>query len=170
MLMTAEHLRKFVETAETDEMLNEYLTALESAVRQETHNTFTERHFCHKTAIQNSTMLTPSLHLRSGDTVQIGAHLYTVGSGGTLSPELPDTACAELHRVAYPPDVVMGCVDIMRYKLSKTAGSAPEKAGIASETISRHSVTFSGEDAYSGVLGVPARLVRFLDRYRKARF
>lgn len=170
MLMTAEHLRKFVETEETNEMLIEYLTALESAVRQETHNTFTERHFCHKTAIQSSTMLTPSLRIHSGDTVQIGDYLYTVGSGGTLSPEFPDADCVEVHLVVYPPDVVMGCVDIMRYKLSKTANSAPEKAGIASETISRHSVTFSGEDAYSGVLGVPARLTKFLDRYRKARF
>lgn len=170
MLMTAEHLRKFVDTAETNEILDEYLTALESAIRQETYNTFTERNFCHKTAIHNSTMLTPSLHLHSGDTVQIGEHLYTVGSGGTLSPELPDTACAELHRVVYPPDVVMGCVDIMRYKLSKAGQNAADRAGIASETISRHSVTFSGEDAYSGILGVPERLVRFLDRYRKARF
>lgn len=170
MLMTAEHLRKFVETAETDEMLIEYLTALESSVRQETHNSFTERHFCHKTAIRNSTMLTPSLHLRSGDTVQIGAHLYTVGSGSTLSPELPDADCVEVHLVVYPPDVVMGCVDILRYKLSRAGQNAADRAGIASETISRHSVTFSGEDAYSGILGVPERLVRFLDRYRKARF
>lgn len=170
MLMTVEHLRKFVDTETPDELLAAYLAALESAIRQETHNTFTVRNFCHKTAIQNSTMLTPSLRILAGDTVQIGDRLYTVGTDGKLSPELPDTDCAAVHRVVYPPDVVMGCVDIMRYKLSKTANSAPEMAGIASETISRHSVTFSGEDAYSGVLGVPARLTKFLDRYRKARF
>lgn len=170
MLMTVEHLRKFVETAETEEMLNEYLTALESAVRQETHNTFTERGFRHVTAIQGGVMLTPSLRILTGDTVQIGEQLYTVLPDSMLSPAPADTDSAVLHRVAYPPDVVMGCVDILRYKLSRAGQNAADRAGIASETISRHSVTFSGEDAYSGVLGVPERLVRFLDRYRKARF
>lgn len=170
MLMTVEHLRKFVETAETEEMLNEYLTALESAVRQETHNTFTERGFRHVTAIQGGVMLTPSLRILTGDTVQIGEQLYTVLPDSMLSPAPADTDSAVLHRVAYPPDVVMGCVEILRYKLSRAGQNAADRAGIASETISRHSVTFSGEDAYSGILGVPARLTKFLDRYRKARF
>ena len=162
MLMTVEHLRKFVDTETPDELLAEHLAALESAIRQETHNTFTERGFRHVTAIQGGVMLTPSLRILTGDTVQICEQLYTVLPDSMLSPAPADTDSAVLHRVAYPPDVVMGCVDILRYKLSR--------AGIASETISRHSVTFSGEDAYSGVLGVPARLTKFLDRYRKARF
>ena len=165
MLMTVEHLRKFADTEAPDELLAEYLAALESAIRQETHNTFTERGFRHVTAI-----LTPSLRILTGDTVQIGEQLYTVLPDSMLSPAPADTASAVLYRVVYPDDVVMGCVDILRYKLSKTGQNAADRAGIASETISRHSVTFSGEDAYSGVLGVPARLVRFLDRYRKARF
>ena len=115
-------------------------------------------------------MLTPSLRILTGDTVQIGEQLYTVLPDSMLSPAPADTDSAVLHRVAYPPDVVMGCVDILRYKLSRAGQNAADRAGIASETISRHSVTFSGEDAYSGILGVPERLVRFLDRYRKARF
>lgn len=41
MLMTVEHLRKFADTEAPDELLAEYLAALESAIRQETHNTFT---------------------------------------------------------------------------------------------------------------------------------
>lgn len=143
MLMTVEHLREFVDTEVPDELLAEHLAALEAAIRQETHNTFTERGFRHVTAIQGGVM---------------------------LSPAPADTDSAVLHRVAYPPDVVMGCVDILRYKLSRAGQNAADRAGIASETISRHSVTFSGEDAYSGILGVPERLVRFLDRYRKARF
>lgn len=170
MLMTVEHLRKFVGTETPDELLAEHLAALESAIRQETHNTFTERGFRHVTAIQGGVMLTPSLRILTGDTVQIGEQLYTVLPDSMLSPAPADTDSAVLHRVAYPPDVVMGCVDILRYKLSKAGQNAADRAGIASETISRHSVTFSGEDAYSGILGVPERLVRFLDRYRKARF
>ena len=51
MLMTVEHLRKFVDTETPDELLAEHLAALESAIRQETHNTFTERGFRHVTAI-----------------------------------------------------------------------------------------------------------------------
>lgn len=175
MLMSVEYLRKFVDTEETDEILEERLVALESAIRQETHNTFTERYFRHETAILNGVILAPNKHIASGDTVLIsGMHygngIYTVQDGNMLKPVPDDTEYAILHRVVYPPDVVMGCVDIMRYKLSCAAQRAELKAGISSETISRHSVSFVGEDAYSGVFGVPERLVKFLDRYRKARF
>ncbi|MFR0949609.1 MAG: hypothetical protein ACLSFT_02975 [Ruminococcus callidus] len=78
MLMTVEHLRKFVDTETPDELLAEHLAALEAAIRQETHNTFTERGFRHVTAIQGGVMLTPSLRILTGDTVQIGEQLYTV--------------------------------------------------------------------------------------------
>lgn len=175
MLMSVEYLRKFVDTEETDAILETRLEALEAAIRQETHNAFTERYFCHETAILNGVMLTPDKHIASGDTVLIsgmpyGNGIYVVQDENALKPAPDDTEYAILHRVIYPPDVVMGCVDIMRYKLSRAAQHAETKAGISSETISRHSVSFVGEDAYSGVFGVPERLVKFLDRYRKARF
>ena len=100
MLMTVEHLRKFADTEAPDELLAEYLAALEAAIRQETHNTFTERGFRHVTAIQGGVMLTPSLRILTGDTVQIGERLYTVLPDSMLSPAPADTDSAVLHRVA----------------------------------------------------------------------
>ncbi len=175
MLMSVEYLRKFVDTEETDAILEARLEALEIAIRQETHNTFTERFFSHETAIKDGVMLSTNRHISVGDTVLIsgmpyGNGIYTVMEESKLNPDPDDTEYAVLHRVIYPPDVVMGCVDIMKYKLSRAAQQADAKAGISSETISRHSVSFAGEDAFSGVFGVPERLVKFLDRYRKARF
>lgn len=172
MLMTVEYLRRYVETTESDEMLTERLTALESAIRQETHNTFTERHFCLSTAIASGELQQSSRHLHEGDTLLLqqmryGNGLYQLGADNTVSPIPDDAPYVEVYKVVYPPDIVMGCVDIMRYKLtSKTQ----DKAGVSSESISRHSVSYAGEDAYSAVFGVPLRLVKFLDRYRKARF
>ena len=94
MLMTVEHLRKFVDTETPDELLAEHLAALEAAIRQETHNTFTERGFRHVTAIQGGVMLTPSLRILTGDTVGAWTFCGTSLAGRGRTPPTG----RELHR------------------------------------------------------------------------
>lgn len=125
MLMTVEHLRKFVDTETPDELLAEHLAALEAAIWQETHSTFTERGFRHVTAIQGGVMLTPSLRILTGDTVQIGEQLYTVLPDSMLSPAPADTDSAVPHRVAYPPDVVMGAWTFCGTSLAERGRTPP---------------------------------------------
>ena len=65
----------------------------------------------------------------------------------------------------YPPDVKMGVVNLMTWELNDR-----EKVGIASETISRHSVTYASAAAAEFDMGYPKRLLGFLKPYMKARF
>ena len=65
----------------------------------------------------------------------------------------------------YPADVKMGVINIMKWENANR-----DKLGISSETISRHSVTYSGMSANDSIGGYPASLVGFLKPYMKARF
>lgn len=71
--------------------------------------------------------------------------------------------------IKYPNDIKLGVLKLLEYDQSTSAKKARE--GIASETISRHSVSYSS--AASGtdsIAGYPAAMMGFLDPYRKARF
>lgn len=63
----------------------------------------------------------------------------------------------------YPDDVKFGVINMIRWDMENR-----ERAGIASETLSRHSVTYeSGADTISGY---PVSVIGFLKLYEKARF
>lgn len=66
----------------------------------------------------------------------------------------------------WPADIKMGVVKLIEYDLS----GAVEKAGIASETLSRHSVTYETRTAENTAMGYPLALTGFLKPYMRARF
>ncbi len=65
----------------------------------------------------------------------------------------------------YPMDVKMGVVNLMKWELDNR-----DKVGVASETISRHSVTYFNMDGDNSVMGYPRSLMGFLKPYKRARF
>ena len=67
---------------------------------------------------------------------------------------------------AWPPDIKMGVVKLIKYDMSRTS----EKAGIASETLSRHAVTYETRTAENTAMGYPLALMGFLKPYMRARF
>lgn len=67
--------------------------------------------------------------------------------------------------VVYPPDIKIGVIGLMKWELTNR-----DKVGIASETISRHSVTYADANGDSYLNGYPKALMSFLKGYRKARF
>lgn len=67
--------------------------------------------------------------------------------------------------IAYPADVKMGMVNLMKWDMEMR-----EKAGVASETISRHAVSYQTYDGTNTQNGYPANMMGFLKPYRKAQF
>lgn len=65
----------------------------------------------------------------------------------------------------YPMDVKMGVIALLKWELENR-----EKAGIQSETISRHTVNYLNLDHYNAAAGYPKSLMGFLAPYKKARF
>lgn len=75
----------------------------------------------------------------------------------------------------YPPDVQMGAINMLKWKLRNDAqngGSTGDKP-VQSETISRHTVTYATDSTESDIdalVGVPRKLSAFLKPYMRARF
>ena len=65
----------------------------------------------------------------------------------------------------YPMDVKMGVVNLLKWDLTMR-----DKIGVASESISRHSVTYVDQTGINTVMGFPVSLMGFLKPYKKARF
>lgn len=71
----------------------------------------------------------------------------------------------EKNNGEYPMDVKMGVINLMKWELTSR-----DKVGIASESISRHSVTYFDMTGDNSAMGYPRALLGFLKPYMKARF
>ena len=65
----------------------------------------------------------------------------------------------------WPADIKLGVIELLKWDFSMKA-----KQGIASETISRHSVSYVDTNAGLNALGYPKSLLGFLKHYMRARF
>ena len=176
--MTVAELRQFIETDEEDQVLEAKLQALELLIRAYTNNNFQIRAFravAVAVADGNKLMFNSPVPFKVGDTLQITEsdfmqdELVTVltvdDSSITVIGELSDESGVVVTKVKYPMDVKMGIVNLMKWELDNR-----EKVGVASESISRHSVTYVDQTGDNTVMGYPVALMGFLKPYRKARF
>lgn len=177
MIMTVPELRQYVEADVEDRALEAMLQALELAIRAYTNNNFQVRAF-RSVAIANddSTLLCKgAVPFKSGDTLQITesdlmpGSLVTVAFVDdnviTVNEPLYEESGVVITKVKYPQDVKMGAVNLIKWELTNR-----EKVGVASETISRHSVTYFDMGKENTSMGFPVSLLGFLKPYRKARF
>lgn len=175
MIMTVEELRKFVETDESDECLAAKLAGIEQQIRGYTNNNFQVRGTGRVADVTGSLFTVDALNpFEVGDTLQISGSemndgLYTVKEASDASFEVNEKTRDEKNvfvtLVEYPADVKMGVANMMTWEKENRT-----KAGIQSETISRHTVNYINLDAWNSALGYPASLVQFLKPYMKGRF
>jgi hypothetical protein len=177
MIMTVAELRQFIETDESDQVLEAKLQALELSIRAYTNNNFQIRAF---RAVAVSTgshelLCNGTVPFVAGDTLQITESdfmpdcLVTVESvsNGTITVKeaMYEESGIVITKVKYPQDVKMGVANLLKWELNNR-----DKVGVASETISRHSVTYFNMDGDNSTMGFPKALLGFLKPYMKARF
>ena len=170
MIISVEEFRKFYSTDESDEILEAKLSAMEIMIRKYTNNNFQRREFRCESEIRDGVIIAPSPYFKEGDTLQISGSdvndgLYVLESGNLLSPVPYDSENNVITRIEYPPDIKMGVINLMKWGLENG-----DKIGVASETISRHSVTYFNMDGDNSIIGYPKSLVGFLRPYMRARF
>lgn len=177
MIMTVAELRQYVTTDEVDQVLEAKLQALELLIRAYTNNNFQKRAFrAVAVAVSDGNRLVTasSNPFKPGDTLQISdsefndglVTIKTVTSDAiTVRDALADESGVIITKVVYPADVKMGCANLMKWELDNR-----DKVGIASETVSRHSVTYFNMDGDNSLMGYPKSLLGFLKPYRRARF
>ena len=178
MILTVAELRQYITTDEEDQVLEAKLQALELLIRAYTNNNFQVRAFravAVASSEGNKLLFNSPIPFKVGDTLQITEsdfmpdELVTVSavddSSITVIGDLIDESGVVVTKVKYPMDVKMGIVNLMKWELDNR-----EKVGVASETISRHSVTYVDQTGDNTVMGYPVALMGFLKPYRKARF
>ena len=174
MIISAEDLKKHIETTLDDSVLEGKLQALELLIRKHTNNNFQNRGIRFKCPIMATKLYLTTPFLKVGDTVQISESIYSDGiyvikaveeSYIVLDKALFDESDVLVTKVEYPMDVVMGAINMMKWELENR-----DKVGIQSETISRHSVTYFDQSVNNTLLGYPISLLGFLRPYMKARF
>lgn len=175
--MTVSELRQFITTDIEDSVLEAKLQALELLIRAYTNNNFQKRAFRTVAVAMSSghqLMVATPNPFKAGDTLQItdselneGLVNVRTSSNGTITvkEELYDESGVIITKVVYPMDVKMGVANLMKWELDNR-----DKVGIASETISRHSVTYFSMDGDNSLMGYPKSLLGFLKPYQKARF
>lgn len=175
MIITVEELRQYITTDEGDQALEARLQALELLIRGYTNNNFQVRGTGRIADVVGGRFEVEALNpYEVGDTLQISGSekndgLYTVNEADDHSFRVNEKTRDEIDlfvtMVEYPADVKIGVVEMLKYDLEKR-----EKAGVQSETISRHSITYQALDANNSVEGYPLHLMGFLKRHKKARF
>ena len=175
MIISVSELRQYISTDEGDQALEGRLQALELLIRGYTNNNFQVRGTGRIADVVGGRFEVEALNpYEVGDTLQISGSekndgLYTVTEADDHSFRVNEKTRDEIDlfvtMVEYPADVKIGVVEMLKYDLEKR-----EKAGVQSETISRHSITYQALDANNSVEGYPLHLMGFLKRHKKARF
>lgn len=173
-LMTSDELKSQSMATESDEFLEAKLSAVELMIRGYTNNRFQDTKRRCKAVISGDRIYSSQIPFKAGDTVQISQSdcndgLYTVANVSedyfTVNEQVSADRGALCTKVMYPIDVKMGAANLIKWELNSKSSE-----GIASETIGRHSVTYTNMDAGNSKLGYPVNLMGFLKPYRKARF
>lgn len=170
MIISVAKLKEFITTDVSDSVLQARLEALETSIRNKTHNNFQDRRFRTEGSVVGGILKCPKTDFFTvGDTIMVNNDLVVI-LGITrdeiiTSESVPDGDCL-VTKVVYPKDIILGVVDVMDWMLKNPSA----KAGISSETLSRHSVTYQGNSEFDSDVGCPVRLLSFLNQYKKARF
>lgn len=179
MIISVEQLKEYIQTDKSDSVLEDMLQALESMIRNYTHNRFLKMPYVRINAdiVGGVFISTTKVPFKVGDTIQVSVGsdatdcgIYTVkevkdDTTFTVKESISDIWDATISLVEYGADIRMGVVNMLQWDLKNR-----KKVGIQSETISRHSTTYFNMDGDNSAMGYPKSLLGFLKPYKKARF
>jgi hypothetical protein len=176
MLITAYELKQNYKQFEKidDGLIFRKLEVIESAIRKHTNNNFQNRNIRFIADVKDNVIQGTNPYLKVGDTIEIsdginkGLHVIsTIAETIETGEELYDSEKNLITKIEYPLEVIEGAIDILDWELVQ---KGKEKSGIASETISRHSVTYVQRTGDNTINGYPIELFNFCKEYMKARF
>ncbi len=172
MLIAVDKFRELVNTDESDIRLEFRIKALEQSIRSYTNNNFIDKNTLQKVEIIDGVFYCEKKLFKLGDTVQIfhtdfsdGIFVITkVLENGYEVDEECMNGSGDIAKVVYPSDIIMGAVSMIEFDLENE-----DHEGIASESISRHSVTYVTPTESNTLMGYPLRLTSCLKPYRRVK-
>jgi len=155
-----------------DAELERRLVAIERLIRSHTNNNFQVRAARFEAASSDGVLMGASPYIRAGETVQIsqsgvndGLYVVITSAETTMvNGELFD-AYNRVTKINYPADVVEGAVAMLIWEYDPKGKAM---LGVKSESLSRHSLTYTDTSRDSLVKGYPAGMLDFLKPYMRA--
>lgn len=158
----------------SDDLITRKLSVIEKIIREHTNNKFQNRLIRFSASVEDGIIKGTSPYLKSLDTIEISdgvnKGLYTViglDDGIETIEPLYDYPEQLITKIEYPIEVVEGAIDLLDWELIK---EGKEQTGIASESISRHNVSYVQRTNDNTINGFPIELFNFCENYKKARF
>lgn len=166
MIISVSEFKNLVNITETDAILELRLQSIEALIRQYTNNNFQLRNIRSVCSIENGKLLNVHPLIGLNDTIEITQSqfnngIYTYNDSLILN----DESNVLVTKVVYPLDIKVGVIRMLKWNIENQ-----DKVGVASESISRHSVTYFNMDGDNSLMGYPKSLTGFLKPYVKARF
>ena len=157
-----------------DDLITRKLSVIENTIRTYTNNNFQNRLVRFSASVEGGIIKGTSPYLKSLDTIEISdginKGLYTVISldnGVKTIEPLYDYPMQLITKIDYPIEIVEGAIDLLDWELIKEGKNL---TGVASESISRHNVSYVQRTNENTINGYPIELFNFCNNYKKARF
>ena len=177
MLITVKELKELYPEFQdmNEKLLERKLSALEQTIRKYANNNFQIRAIRSDCFVQDEKIIPlKGFHrFKVGDTVEINVDCLNEGlcvvetatdTYITVDKELYDSSTTLVTKVEYPLDIIEGAINMLKWDTFDR-----DKVGVASETISRHSVSYQQYDGSNTIDGYPAMLLGFCTPYMRAR-
>ena len=158
-----------------DDLITRKLSVIENAIRTHTNNNFQKRLVRFSASVEGGIIKGASPYLKTLDTIEISdgvnKGLYTIISIEnneikTIEP-LYDYPKQLITKVEYPIEIIEGAIDILDWELIK---KGKDLTGVASESISRHNVSYVQRTKENSIKGYPIELFDFCEDYMRPRF
>lgn len=176
MLISVEKLKELypIFKDQNSDLLKFKLDAIETAIRQYTNNNFQNRGIRGAFYSKGNQLMTDIMPpFKVGDTIMISVSkvnkgLFVIekieGTTLTVDKELYEANDNLVTKVEYPMDVITGAINVLSWDCFDR-----DKVGVASETLSRHSVSYQQYDGTNTINGYPSMLFGFCSNYMRAR-
>lgn len=158
----------------SDDLITRKLSVIENIIREHTNNKFQNRLVRFSASVEDGIIKGASPYLKSLDTIEISdgvnKGLYTViglDEGVETIEPLYDYPEQLITKIEYPISVIEGAIDLLDWELIK---QGKENSNIASESISRHNVSYVQRTKDNTIKGYPIELFDFCEDYMRARF
>lgn len=157
-----------------EELVEHKLEAIESLIRSYTNNNFQNRQVRAYCSAKDNilTFLTGNWLFRQNDTIQLDDNglnnkLCVVKeiSDSTLeiTSELYPSDKVLVTKIQYPKDIIEGSLNLLRWDCFERG----KNEGVASESISRHSISYVAYDGTNTIGGYPAKMFGFCKPYMR---
>lgn len=175
MIISVNEVKELINCDWADAKIERKLKSIEQLIRQYTNNNFQNRNIRSTAVIDGGAFVCDKVvPFAVGDTVQVSTAKYNNGLftvtavyGNTISvaEDVIDEENVLVTKIEYPADIVDCCVNLLDWDVKNR-----DKIGIASETLSRHSVSYVQQTGNNTINGYPASIMGALKLYKKARF